>query len=309
MPRWHDRRMELRYLRYFVAVAAEGSITAAAHRLRVAQPALSRQLRALEQEIGAPLMDRNSRGVMLTDAGKALAEDARQILEALEAAVAAAQARARGLRGELQVGYAPSPTAEILPAALRALESATPDVTVTLHDLGGDELLAGLVEGGLQLAVMVDPGELLPATVVFHPLRRYRQQIAVAAKHPWARLRRVPLARLGREPLVIYDRRHYTEYFRTLRSILSPVTDAPRIAVECDGLASLIAAVLAGRGVAVVPEIFRRLAGSEVRLRAIEPPPTPLVVGYAHRANVPLSPVARRLIRILKAQSAEASSA
>jgi len=292
--------MELRYLRAFVVVADEGSITSAASRLRVAQPALSRQLRALEHELGSPLMERSSRGVMLTEAGIAFAEDVRQILDTLDNAIATARARARGTKGELRIGYAPSPTAEILPPALHALEKSSPEVKLTLHDMGGDELLAGLQNGKLHLAVMVDPGSLLPANVIFHPLKRYQHCVAVARRHAFARLKRVPLDRLASEPLVIYDQHHYTEYIRTVRALLSPVTDTPRIVSECDGLASLIAAVLAERGVAIVPDVFRRLAGSEICLRAIDPPAAAVVVGYAHRVDVPLSPIARRLVKILK---------
>jgi DNA-binding transcriptional LysR family regulator len=296
--------MELRYLRYFVAVADAGSITSAASRLRVAQPALSRQIRALEHELGAALMERNSRGVMLTDAGVAFAGDARQILAALDSAITSARARARGSKGVLRVGYAPSPTAEILPAALRVLEKAEPEVKVALHDLSGNEMLAALQNGKLQFAVLVDPGALLPANVVFRPLKHYPQCVAFAPEHRFARLKRVPLAQLALEPLVIYDRQEYSEYLHTVISVLSPVTDKLRIATECDGLTSLIAAVLAGRGVAIVPEIFRRLAGRDIRVRPIDPPPAPLVVGYAHRVDTPLSPIARRLGRILKEISA-----
>src|ERR1044071_6196947 len=109
MPLRHGVRVELRYLRYFVAVAEEGSITSASSRLRVAQPALSRQIRALEHEIGVPLLERTSRGVMLTEAGASFAEDARQILAKIESVVATTQARARGTKGEINIGYAPSP--------------------------------------------------------------------------------------------------------------------------------------------------------------------------------------------------------
>ena len=139
------RPMELKYLKSIVAVADEGSITSAARRLRIGQPALTRQLQALESEIGSSLLERNSRGILLTEAGTAFAKDARAILEATDAAVGAAQARARGAKGELNVDYAPSPTAKLLPPALLTLEKSVPEVTVTLHDLAGDELLAGLV--------------------------------------------------------------------------------------------------------------------------------------------------------------------
>lgn len=292
--------MELRYLRYFITVAEERSITRAAARLRVAQPALSRQLRALEAEIGSPLMERNSRGVMLTDAGLAFVEDAQRILADVQAAVSAARARSRGTKGDLSIGYAPSPTAEILPPALQALERSSPEVNVTLHDLSGDELLTGLLKGQLHCAVMVEPGDLLPANIVFRPLKSYQQCVAFAPHHAFARLRRIPLARLAYEPLVVYDRRDYTEYIKTVLALLRPVNEKPRIAVECDGLNTLIAAVLAGRGVAIVPEVFSRLVGNRVRLRAIHPAGAPLLVGYAHRVDVPLSAVTRRFLDALK---------
>lgn len=292
--------MELRYLRYFVTVAEERSITSAAGRLRVAQPALSRQLRALEAEIGSSLMERTSRGVMLTEAGLAFAEDAQRILTAVDAAVSAARARSRGTKGDLSIGYAPSPTAEIIPSALQALERSSPEVNVTLHDLSGDELLSGLLKGQLHCAVMVEPGDLLPDNLVFHPLKEYRQCVAFAPQHPFARLRRVPLERLANEPLVVYDRRHYTEYMQTIVALLRPITASPRIAVECDGLTTVVAAVLAGRGVAIVPEVFSRLVGNRVRLRAIHPAGAPLVVGYGHRVDIPLSSVTRRFIDALK---------
>ena len=300
MPSKHDAGMELRYLRSFVAVAEERSSASAASRLRVAQPALSRQLRALEAEIGSSLMERTSRGVVLTEAGLAFAEDAQRILAAVDAAVSAARARSRGTKGDLSIGYAPSPTAELLPPALRVLEKSAPEVNATLHDLSGDELLTGLLKGQLHCAVMVEPGELLPANLIFCPLKEYRHCAAFAPEHPFARLRRVPLERLANEPLVVYDRRNYTEYLRTVMELLRPVTTSPRIAVECDGLTSLVAAVLAGRGVAIVPEVFSRLAGSRVRLRAIHPAGPPLVVGYAHRVDIPLSSVTRRFIDALK---------
>jgi DNA-binding transcriptional LysR family regulator len=294
------RVVEIRYLRYLVAVADEGSITRAAARLRVAQPALSRQLRALEQEIGSALMERNSRGVVMTEAGLAFVKEARAILGAIDQAVAGAQARSRGLLGELHIGYAPSPTAEILPVALRAFEKSSPAVRVTLHDLSGDELLAGLQNGRLHCAVMVEPGPLLPSNVVFHPLKSYRQNVACGPQHAFARLRKVPLARLAIEPLVVYDRRTYTEYWETVAALLRPVTASPVIAAECDGLTTLVAAVLAGRGVAIVPEVFRQVVGNRIRLRPIQPAGTPLVVGYAHRVDLPTSPATRRFLKRLK---------
>jgi DNA-binding transcriptional LysR family regulator len=147
---------------------------------------------------------------------------------------------------------------------------------------------------------MVEPGDLLPANLVFHPLKRYLQCVAFSPGHPFARLRRVPLERVGEEPLIVYDRKDYTEYIQSVLELLAPVTKRPRIAAECDGLTTLIAAIVAEKGVAIVPEVFSRFVGNRVRLRPIYPTSVPLVVGYAHRVDVPLAPMARRFISALK---------
>lgn len=292
--------MELRYLRYFASVVEHGSITAAANQLRVAQPALSRQLRLLEHEIGFSLMERTSRGVLLTEAGAEFAKDAQRILADVARSIERVRALSRGDAGTLHIGYAPSPTAEILPLALEALKRRAPQVEVKLHDLGGDELLAGLLDGTVHLALMVDPGSLLPRNVVFRPVRQYKQCVAVPAKHRFARCRKVKLEQVAAEPLVVYDRREYKEYFTTVQEILRPVTSSPKIAGEVDGLTSLISAVLSGRGVALVPHVAQRLAGNQLKFVPLTPEPAPTSVGYAHRTDVPLSPIARRLTAALK---------
>src|SRR5690349_14480133 len=99
--------MELRHLRYFVAVGELLNFTKAAAKLRVAQPALSRQIHDLEEELGVPLLERNSRSVRLTSAGKAFVKDAQAVLQSAEAAIQTARAFAKGERGEIHIGYAP----------------------------------------------------------------------------------------------------------------------------------------------------------------------------------------------------------
>lgn len=300
MPLRHDGSMELRALRYLVATADAGSVTQAAARLRVAQPAVSRQLRALEHELGATLLERTSRGVELTDAGQAFVADARELLSKLEEAASAARARSRGEIGELRLGYAPSPTAELLPAALEAFEAVAPNVRVQTQDLGGDELLEWLTKGRLNVALMVDPGSICPANVQFYPLRRYAHCVAFAQRHPFAKLKRVPLSRVVEEPLVIYHRSEYAEYYATLQRVLAPTGKPFRVALECDGVTSLVAALTARRGVAIVPEVFERFSGPSLRLRPIAPAPEPLVVGYAVRSDLPVTPVLRRFLAAAK---------
>src|SRR6266478_3445572 len=155
--------MELRHLRYFLAVAEALSFTKAATQLRIAQPALSRRVQDLEEEIGVDLLKRSPRGVTLTAEGKLFLDEVRELLKRADESVEKVRALARGEYGELHVGYAPSPTVEILPPALAAFQKAVPRVKVLLHDLSEQELVDGLQNGMLELTVMVPPAGDLAA--------------------------------------------------------------------------------------------------------------------------------------------------
>src|SRR3954462_6550456 len=147
--------MELRHLRYFLGVGEALNFTKAAAQLRVAQPALSRQVQDLEDEIGVDLLKRSPRGVTLTAEGKLFLEEVRDLLKRADESVEKVRALARGEYGELHVGYAPTPTFEILPPALAAFQKAVPSVQVLLHDMSSEEIADGLRSGALQLAVTV----------------------------------------------------------------------------------------------------------------------------------------------------------
>src|SRR3974377_1236769 len=135
--------MELRHLRYFVAAAEEENVSRAALKLHVSQPALSRQIRDLEDELGFSLFERSAKSVRLTEAGKAFFSEARAVLQRAEQAVNHARAIARG-GGELHVGYAPSPMVRIMPATLRAFQAQAPHARGALHDLSTEEVLRGI---------------------------------------------------------------------------------------------------------------------------------------------------------------------
>src|SRR5215471_11845588 len=126
--------MELRHLRYFVAAAEAQNVSRAALKLHVSQPALSRQIRDLEEELGFPLFQRSAKSVRLTDAGTMFLKEARAVVQRAADAVAAARAVAAGGQSEIHVGYAPSLTARILPPTLRAFQAEFPKVRVKLHD-------------------------------------------------------------------------------------------------------------------------------------------------------------------------------
>jgi DNA-binding transcriptional LysR family regulator len=273
--------MELRHLRYFVAVAEEENVSRAALKLHVSQPALSRQVRDLEEEIGFLLLERSAKSVRLTEAGRAFLPEARVVLQRAEDAVKAARAVATGGRGELHVGYAPSLTARILPPTLRAFQAELPNVRVRLHDFSTEEMLAGLREGKLQIAFVVRLTPALLRGLRFEELARDSICLAVAPKHPLAGRRHVTLAEAAREPLITYSRKDYPDAHENLAAMFAAIKSKPRIAEEHDSVSSLIAAVEAGNGVAVAPRSLACTAGPRLKLIPFSPAPEPLVIGAA----------------------------
>src|SRR5580658_5318914 len=235
--------MELRHLRYFLTVAELLSFTKASAQLRIAQPALSRRIQDLEDEIGVDLLKRSPRGVTLTAEGKLFLEKTRHLLKLADESVEQVRALARGQFGELHIGYSPSPTVELLPPALAAFQKAFPQVNVLLHDASQRELAEGLQNGTLELAITPGTTNLQIEGIEFEVLRTYRICVTLAPTHPFARLKSIPLEKVGAEPLVGFARKDYPDYFPFIERIFSPLGVKPRFAVECDSASSLITAV------------------------------------------------------------------
>ncbi len=271
--------MELRHLRYFVAVAEAENVSRAAAKLHVSQPGVSRQIRDLEDEIGFQLFERSAKSVRLTRAGKVFLDEARAVLQSASDAVKKARAVSGGMGGELAVGYAPSLTVQILPAALRKFQEQFPELRVVLHDLSTEEMLAQLRERKLQVALTVKPPAKLLRGLRFDELARYAMRVAVAPKHPLAKANAIGLAEVAREPLIAYSRTGYPEYHTMLDRLFAPVGGKPRVAGEHDSVTSLIAAVESGHGVALVPECLTCMVGERLKLIPLRDGPPPLIVG------------------------------
>ncbi len=287
--------MELRHLRYFATVAELLNFTQAAKRLRVAQPALSRQIRDLEAELGAPLLERGPRFVKLTEAGIIFLPEAKAVLLRADAAVQAVRAVIRGERGQIHVGYAPSPTVELLPCALHAFQNLAPGVRVTLHDLSSEEMLTGLNSGKLDLCLMVKPSAKALRGLKFELLREYPTCVAMSPRHPLAKFKNVSLEQLARQPLLAYSRADYPEYHVMLDEVFRLSTIKPRVVEEHDSASGLIAATEIGRGVALVPACFAHFTGGRIKLRPLHPAVAPLPVGAAHVAGK-ISSAARKFL-------------
>ena len=299
--------MELRHLRYFVAVGEALNFTKAAAQLRIAQPALSRQIQDLEEEIGVDLLKRSPRGAAITAEGKLFLEEAREVLKRVDEAVGRVRALARGEYGELHVGYAPTPTVEILPPALAAFQRAFPRVRVLLHDLSQRELIDGLEDGTLELAVMPESTGLPSGGVEFEALRTYPMCIAFAPGHRFARLKAISLEKVAAEPLIGFRRKDYPEYYVGLDRIFHPLGIKPRVAVECDSASSLITEVEAGRGIAFAISAFKHVSGKRLLYRPLAGTSEAVSVGISRARHGDLTPAGEKFREILRKVSKVAS--
>jgi len=290
--------MELRHLRYFVAVAEALNFTKAATRLHVAQPALSRQVSDLEEELDVDLLKRTSHGVLLTEEGKLFLEEARGILKRADESVTKVRALARGEFGELQVGYVPPLDLHILPRALAEFQRTTPGVKVVLHDRGSDELCHGLRSGMLHLALMMQPSEELVAGIEFEEIGSYPFFVAMASGHSLTRMKAVSLETLAKQPLVVLDRRRNSEFHRILKRVFAPLH--PNIATESDSVNSLITEVGVGRCVAVVSELFKQAVGKRLSYRKLANADVAMCIGIARAKNGDLPPAGEKLCATIR---------
>jgi DNA-binding transcriptional LysR family regulator len=273
--------MELRHLRYFVAVAEEKSFTRAAARLHVSQPPLSRQIRDLEREIGVNLFDRNTNGVRLTEAGETFFVDARSLLASTEDAIQRAKAVVFGQQEKIRIGHA-SGTIDIFGRALQSFSRSHPRVGVSLREMTDQGILRGLRDRTLDVALIVPISPRDFEGFVVESFGAYPLGVVMSRAHQFARLREVPLGAIANEPIIGRCRVEYPEAHAGLLELLAPYTRSPGVVEEYDTFSSLLAAVEAGRGVSLLVQHKALIAGKQLTLRPIKPalPPIPLAVAY-----------------------------
>jgi DNA-binding transcriptional LysR family regulator len=277
--------MELRHLRYFIAVAEELNFSRAAQRLHVSQPPLSRQIRDLESELNVKLFERNRQEVKLTSVGRALLARARELVRDAERLRTRAHDMEAETFEELQLGYAPSPTAAIISAILCRYHELAPGASVTLHDLSLGEILTGLKTKKLHagLTLRPKPGEM--RGLKFEPLRRYSVGILAAKTSPLAQLSSIRPSAVPMQDLVGYRAADYPEYHQWVAKVLGVNKSRVNIATECDGVLSVVAAVECGQAPAVVGEFTSAIAGDRVRYIPFVSNPSFMDVGLLYRKS------------------------
>ncbi|HEU0217613.1 MAG TPA: LysR substrate-binding domain-containing protein [Stellaceae bacterium] len=263
--------MELRHLRYFVAVAEEGHVTRAAERLGIQQPPLSQQIQALERELETQLFRRKPRGVELTPAGQALLDEARAILARADEAVAAVKRTARGEAGRIGIGFTSSASFHpFLPRAIRAFREAHPLVALVLEESGTTELVEALRARSLDVAFVRSPvGESTDLFV--RPLLEEAMVAALPSGHVLSAARdSLPLAALAGETFILYRRPVGPGLHDAIIAACDRAGFSPTIGQEAPRMLSTLSLVAAGLGVTVVPASMSRLEAEGVAYRPLD---------------------------------------
>jgi DNA-binding transcriptional LysR family regulator len=297
--------MELRHLRYFAAVAAHGSFNRAAEKIHLTQPALSRQVKDLEDELGVRLFVRGKNAVTLTDAGELFYEEARDLLARADQAVQRVRGQARN--EVLRVGYAPSLTVGIMPRALEKFQATTPGVRIELADLSLREMNELANAGRLDL--LINPEPSAPTAVPgfqWVELRRVSPVLVMPKTHSLARLKKIAPARLRDLPLIGVARENFPDYVPYVRALLRPYGVVPRfIALENDGVSTVFAALEAHHAAAILAEGIESMMPRTLVTRPFSPalPYTSVKIGLpAVRPN----PHAERFARLLHEEAKRA---
>jgi DNA-binding transcriptional LysR family regulator len=272
----------LQQLLYFVAVADVRSFTRAADRSGVAQPTLSRALRTLETELGAPLFDRGAT-VTLTPAGEAVLPLARRMLADADTARTTVAEIAGVRRGRVRIGATPSLCIGVLADVLRVFHQQHPAIHVELTEAGSQPLVDGLVRGSLDIALVIVPPDGVDAALHTAPLLRERLSVASpSSRRPLASRGSITVGELARHHLVMpsqgYDLREVT-----LRAYAAAGVE-PRVAVEGAQMDAVLRLVEAGTGVAVVPDLV--FAGRPRLRRTVLNPALYRTVALARRTDI-----------------------
>lgn len=246
--------MELRHLRYFVAVASHGSFSRAAEILHLTQPPLSRQVKDLEEELGVALLVRSANTVKLTAAGELFYEEAREVLARADDAVR--RVRAEAHQEILRVGYIPALTTGIISPALRKFREATPHVQIELLQLSTREINEQCKGGSLELAISVDAAVASSVSEFqWSELRRLKAMLYMPQSHPLAKLKRIPVERLRNLPLVGMAQDNYPEYVPMLRVLLKAFGITPRfVSLVNDDVSTVFAEMEARQAAAILAE-------------------------------------------------------
>ncbi|WP_415402027.1 LysR family transcriptional regulator [Tateyamaria sp. SN3-11] len=278
--------MELRHLRYFVAVADHGGISHAAERLHIAQPAVSRQIRDLEAELGVDLLLREGRRVILTDAGRAFAERARAVLAASHDAADEARRIARGETGRLRIGLLESASwAGHLPLALSRYARAYPNVRLDIVPMGSVDQINALLAEKLDAGFVYRQDNIVQDAFAIHPLRVDDVVLAASVDLEFDKAGPLELEDIDGLPLVAFPRRVAPAYYDSLFGALGAIGFDPVVVQEAENETTMLSLVSAGVGCAFVNSANMHRPPRRVQFRPVRGLSVPIEFLFVTRKN------------------------
>ncbi|MFZ0498697.1 MAG: LysR family transcriptional regulator [Steroidobacteraceae bacterium] len=277
--------MELRHLRYFLAVAEELNFTRAAERLGISQPPLTQQVKALEAELGVTLLDRSAYRIELTDAGRIFAVEAARILGETRSAMQAARRAATGVTGRVRVGFTESASFNsLVTSTLRSYRSEFSAVEVSLEEHPSTDLIAALREGRID-AAFVRPPVPTRRGLTLDLLEREPLLVAVPSGHRLAGRQEIDLASLAAETFILYPRAVRPGLADTVVAACETAGFTPKVGQYAPQLSSTINLVAASLGISIVPDSMRCLQAHAVTYVPLRGEPLHALLGIAYRTD------------------------
>ncbi|AYF46407.1 LysR family transcriptional regulator [Pseudomonas sp. S5D5] len=296
--------MELRHLRYFIAVAEELHFGRAAQVLGISQPPLSQQIQALEQEVGARLFERTNRRVELSEAGRLFLQEARLVLAQVDKAADVARRAQLGELGELKIGFTSSaPFNSSIPQAIFAFRQAFPAVHLNLQEMSSTEVAESLVDESIQVGLMRPLP--LPDSLSVVELMREPLVAVLNAGHPLVQgsERGLHLAQLAQEPFVFFPRTYGSGLYAQLLNLARDAGFSPHFAQEAGEAMTIIGLVAAGLGVSVLPASYQRIRIDGVVYRTLLDQEAVTAVWLVQRKGVQ-TPMAKAFVELLTRKAA-----
>ncbi|MBS0421123.1 MAG: LysR family transcriptional regulator [Proteobacteria bacterium] len=285
--------MELRHLRYFLAVAEELNFTRAARRLNMAQPPLTQQIKALEAEMGVTLFDRTGYRVELTDAGRSFMPQVMRILGDVRNAVAIAQRAAAGEVGQVRVGFTESASFNpLVTAAFRNFRVGYPEVEMSLEESPSTVLANALRDGRIDAAFLRPPLRS-DEGVTLHLIDEEEMVVAVPSSHTLAQRTDLEIRDLAEETFVLYPRAERPGLADTVIAACEKAGFAPKVKQYTPQLSSTINLVAASLGISIVPQSMRGLQPEAVTYKRLRGLKLTALLGIAHRTGEASAPILR----------------
>ncbi len=281
IPSDYDLRMELRHLRYFVAVAEQLNFTRAAQRLRTAQPSLSQQIRDLENEIGVELLARNRRNVALTDAGRIFLDEARLVLAQAERAVSSARSLSNGAERSVTIGFVPAAEVKIFPPVFASVHMQHPELQIVLRSLTTGEQKEALLDKRIDIGFMRLPIEdkSLDSAVVL----REKLVALLPADHPLAAASELHLADLAAVPFLKISPKHAGNLADEIDHYMRRVGFEPKQAQTVENVLTLMTTIGLGLGFSLLPDYAEQLVFRNMATRRLLDPPVEVELAMVWR--------------------------